>query len=179
MTRKLLFGRDRVAISDTGCKKPTQDNKGLLRRIRLDLLDGMAQFIDTVGQSTSRTDSGEPGQAPGPAQEPEALLGLGGRGSGRSIGVGATSRALELLLSQGTCGAKELGSRRKRPARQRRQLHGGGGRGHLGADRQRTSNHCRAVVAPEPKGRGNGGGGESGEWVGKRRVRGKEVIQRN
>lgn len=154
MTRELLFGRDRVTISDTGCKKPTQDNKGLLRRIRLDLLDGVAQFIDTVGQSTGGTDGGEPGQTPGPAQEPEALLGLGGRGSGRSIGVGATSRALELLLSQGTCGAKDLGSRRERPARQRRQLHSGGGRGHLGADRQRTSNHCRAVVAPEPKGEG-------------------------
>lgn len=131
----------------------------------------MTQFVDAVGQSTGHSHAGEPGEAPGPAQKPEALLGLGGRGRRRSgIGVGATGRALELLLSQGTGGAKNLGSRRKRPARQRRQLHGGRWRGHLGADCQRTSNHCRkwshlSQKAKEGKGRG--------EWRGVGRREGR------
>lgn len=62
----------------------------------------MALFIDTVDESAGETDTGEPGQTPGPTQEPEPLLGFGGRSR---VSIGATEGALDTLL-RGSSGSQ-------------------------------------------------------------------------
>lgn len=101
---------------------PTQDHQGLLLGVGCNLLNWMTELIDAVCHITSETETGEQGQAPGPAQEPESFLGLR---RGRGVSVRTASSALNGLLgetagSQGTSGAKDLRARRERPARQRR-----------------------------------------------------------
>ena len=115
-------------------QKHTQHDKGLLGRIGLDLLNGVSLVIDAVGQHTSETSTREQGQAPGPSQESELLLGFGGRGG---ISVGPASDALEgLLVVETAIGPQRWPGRTEDlagglEARQGREAHGGW-RDHVG-----------------------------------------------
>ena len=117
-----------------GGQKHTQHDKGLLGRIRLDLLNGVSLVVDAVRQHTSETSTSEQGQAPGPSQESELLLGFGGRGG---ISVGPTGDALEgLLVVEAAISPQRWPGRTKDlagglEARQGREAHGGWG-DHVG-----------------------------------------------
>lgn len=121
----------------------------------------MPQLVDAVRQHTSETNTGQPGQTPGPSQKAELLLGLRSRSrSGGSVGVGtAGSGALEGLLLEEAIGAQRPGN-----ARQRRKAHGRG-RGHSGgAHCESTANHSRRLCVLRADARSDKGGRDTTEW---------------
>lgn len=116
--------------------RPTKNNQSLLAGVRLVLLLGVTKRVQAVGEGTGQTETGQPGQAPGPAQGTESLLGLrgrGGRGRGSSIGVAAASDPRHRLGIVGPerLRAEDLRGSRDGATRRGRQLHQG--RGEHGA----------------------------------------------
>lgn len=123
----------------------TQNDQSFLGRVGLDLLNGSPLVVDTVGQFPRETQSREPSQTPGPSQEPESLLRLGGRRGSSSVGVGTAREALEGLLeairAHRPGRAKDVAGGLK--VRQGGEAHGRG-RDHVGGtDCQSSACHCR------------------------------------